>query len=329
MKGLIMMNTPLMAAGIAGGVFLAGAGAAAVGALTLFNRVIPRQEKIRVNLDEFADMAKWEEYKKIIHPNKEWIMSRPMEHITLTARDGITLHGDLISSDEPSDRLLIAFHGYTSCGLSDCSSISSYFIKHGYDALIVDARAHGKSGGDYAGFGILDRYDCMSWIRYINDRFNGEKQIVLYGVSMGGATVLMTSGFSDIPDNVRAVIADCAFTSPYDVFAHVLKKDYKLPPFPIMNINDELCRRKAGYGFNDYSTLEAMRETKIPTLFVHGKNDKFVPVWMTEKNYSACRAPKELLMVENAGHGSSYYENVPLYESKVTEFLGKYVGWSG
>ncbi|MGN1481170.1 alpha/beta hydrolase [Porcipelethomonas sp.] len=318
------MKSLLVAAGIAGGIAAAGC-AAAVGAATLFKRVIPRQDEVRVDLNEMADMAKWEEYKKIIHPNKEWLMQRNMEEVTIRSRDGLTLHGYYFASDNPTDKLVIAFHGYTSCGLNDCSSISAFLLKQGFDCLIVDNRSHGKSDGKYIGFGILDRYDCMSWIKYVNNRFEGKKQILLFGISMGGATVLMASGFPDLPDNVKAVIADCAFTSPYDVFAHILKRDYKMLPFPVMNINDALCRRKAGYGFKDYSTLTAMQTNKCPTLFIHGKDDNFVPTWMSEKNYEVCAAPKELLIVENAGHAASYYENVPLYEKKVSEFLGKYM----
>lgn len=319
------MNSFLAAAGIAGAAVTAGAVGAAAGAVTLFNRVIPRQDELKVDISEMADMEKWEEYKKIIHPNKEWIMQRKMEHIIIRSRDGLALHGDYIPADKPTDRLVIAFHGYTSCGLSDCSSISTYFLKKGYDCIIVDDRAHGKSEGDYIGFGILDRYDCLAWIKYAEKHFESGKNIILYGVSMGAATILMASGFMQFPESVKAIIADCAFTSPYDVFAHILKRDYHLPPFPIMNITDNLCRQKAGYGFSDYSTLTAMKVSRCPILFIHGMEDNFVPVWMTRKNFEACRSPKELLLVPNAGHAASYYENVSLYENAVTGFLNKYI----
>ena len=319
------MNSFLAAAGIAGAAVTAGAVGATVGAATLFNRVIPRQDELKVDISEMADMKKWEEYKKIIHPNKEWLMQHPMKHITIKSRDGLTLHGDYVASDNPIGRLAITCHGYTSCGLSDCASISAFFLKKGYDCLIVDHRAHGKSEGQYIGFGILDRYDCLAWIKYAEKHFESGKNIVLYGVSMGAATVLMASGFLQFPESVKAIIADCAFTSPYDVFAHILKRDYHLPPFPIMNITDNLCRQKAGYGFSDYSTLTAMKCTHCPTLFIHGMEDNFVPTWMSRKNYEACNSPKELLLVPDAGHAASYYENVPLYEEAVSSFLDKYM----
>ncbi len=307
-----------------GAIAAAGAVGSYIGASTLFNRVIPRQDVLKVNLDEMADMAKWEEYKKIIHPRKEWLLQRENEHITIQARDNITLHADYFPADESSDTLVIAHHGYTSCGLNDCPSVCSYFIKKGADCLIVDNRAHGKSEGQYIGFGILDRYDCLQWIKYAAERFGPEKKIILYGISMGGATVLMTAGFPELPENVKAVIADCAFTSPYDVFAHILKRDYHLPSFPVMNINDAMCRKKAGYGFKDYSTLDAMKTVKVPVMFIHGADDDFVPTHMSKDNYAACVTPKDIYIVDNAAHAAAFYENPDLYEQKLTDFLDKY-----
>lgn len=300
--------------------------ACAAGAVTLFNRVIPRQDMLRVDLDEVADMAKWEEYKKVIAPNKEWLFAQELEHITIRARDGLTLHGDFLPAEYQSNKLAICGHGYTGCGLKDCVSIAVFFHRMGYNCLIVDHRAHGKSEGDYIGFGILDRFDMKAWVDCMEKRFEGNAEIVLYGVSMGATIAVMTAGITSLSPLVKAVVADCAFTSPYDVFSHILKRDYHLPPFPIMNINDIMCRRKAGYGFRDYSTLDAVQATGVPILFIHGRDDDFVPVWMSEKNYKMCRSPKDILIVDNAAHAASYYENKEAYEAKVKGFLEKYVG---
>lgn len=300
--------------------------ACTVGAVTLFNRVIPRQDVLRVDLDEMADMAKWEEYKKVIAPNKEWLLAQELKHITIKSRDGLTLHGDFLPSEVQSDKLAICGHGYTGCGLKDCASIAVFFHRMGYNCLIVDHRAHGKSEGDYVGFGILDRFDMKAWVDFMECRFNGNVRIVLYGVSMGATIAIMTAGISSLSPCVKAVVADCAFTSPYDVFAHILKRDYHMPPFPIMNINDMLCRKKAGYGFRDYSTLDAVKSTGIPMLFIHGRDDNFVPLYMSEHNYEACRSPKDIFIVDNAAHAASYYESKEAYEAKVKNFLEKYVG---
>lgn len=121
----------------AAGTAAVGAAVCAVGAVTLFNRVIPRQDVLRVDLDEMADMAKWEEYKKVIAPNKEWLFAQEMEHITIKSRDGLTLHGDFLPAETKSDKLAICGHGYTGCGLKDCVSIAVFFHRMGYNCLIV------------------------------------------------------------------------------------------------------------------------------------------------------------------------------------------------
>ncbi len=319
------MNIPLLIGAVAAGTLVLGAAGAYGGARTLFNRVIPRQDGVKVDMNEMADMQQWEEYKKIILPNKEWLLAQPLEKVSIKARDGITLRAHYLPAAQPSDRLVIGLHGYTSSGLGEFSTHARFYHELGFDCLIVDHRAHGESEGDYVGFGILDRHDCMSWISYLEKRFGGSKRILLHGTSMGASTALMVSGFRELPDSVKGIVSDCAFTSPFDVFSHVLKRDYHMSPFPIMQINDAMCRKKAGYGFKDYSTLTAMEHNRLPVLFIHGANDTFVPTWMTQKNYEACKAPKKMIMVENAGHGASCYENNALYQKEVAEFVESHI----
>ncbi len=135
----------------------------------------------------------------------------------------------------------------------------------------------------------------------------------------------MTLGFKNLPKQVKGAVSDCAFTSPYDVFAHVVKRDYKMQPFPMMNFCNMLSKKKAGYRFRDYSTLTALKETDRPVLLIHGEKDNFVPVWMTEQNYNVCNSPKEKVIVKNAGHGASYYENPKQYEAAISAFVNQWI----
>lgn len=320
-----MKKSPLIiAATSVGGLAAAGTAACFIGARTLFNRVIPRQDGVRVDTSEMAEGEKWERYITTIRAVREKFQQRPSEHVTIKSRDNLTLHGDLFPSEKPTNRIAILFHGYTSCGINDCSNMGEYFMQHGWNSLIVDQRSHGKSEGQWIGFGILDRFDCISWINFVTECFGDDCEVVLFGVSMGASTVLMASGTEGFPTNVKAIISDCAFTSPYDVFTHILRRDYHLPPHPIMDINDRLCRKRAGYGFRDFSTLDAVKKGVCPILFIHGAEDTFVPAYMTEQNYEACTGEKEKLIVENAGHAASLYENRELYQTTVSRFLERY-----
>lgn len=295
-----------------------------IAARKLFDMTIPRQDGVKVDISEMADMNRWEEYKKIIAPRGEWVRSQELEEIYIKARDGIKLHAWYLPAEKSNGRFAVIAHGYTSKGI-DSAAHAYFFHNQGFDVVMPDHRAHGDSEGDYIGFGILDRFDCLSWIEYILKRFGEDTRILLHGTSMGATTVLMASGLSNFPDNVKCIISDCAFTSPYDVFSHILKRDYHIPEFPVMNINSAMCRKKAGYAFNDYSTITAMKRAKCPVLFIHGESDNFVPTRMVYENYEACTAPKEILVVENAGHGASAYENTELYENTEKSFIEKWI----
>ena len=245
-----------------------------------------------------------------------------MEQVFIHSRDGLRLHALYLSADRPSGKLVIFHHGFTSHAV-DNAAHAKFFHEQGYEVLLLDLRAHGESEGKYVGFGILDRYDTLEWIRYAQQRFGNDVKIVLHGTSMGAATVLMALGLEEVQHTVSAVIADCAYTSPAEVFSSVIQKDYHLPPAPIIGLASVYSQKAAGYRLDAYSTLDALKDNRVPVLFVHGKEDKFVPTWMSQKNYDACPSEKRLLLVEGAGHGSSVFENLPLYEQTEKEFLQK------
>ncbi|MER2235766.1 MAG: alpha/beta hydrolase [Candidatus Limivicinus sp.] len=306
---------------------LAGTGvvtglSAGVASIILFRKTVLRPGETSPEIiEEFADVAKMAEYEKKMAPVGEWAAAVPKEDVWIQADDGLRLHAFLIPADVPSKKLVILHHGFTSKAMDNCAH-AKFFHEEGYDVLLLDLRAHGQSEGKYVGFGILDRFDTLRWVRYARERFGEACRIVLHGTSMGAATVLMALGLPEIQNSVSAVIADCAYTSPAEIFAHVMKKDYHVPvAAPIIKMNDLYSKKIAGYRFAEYSTLDALKDDRVPVLFIHGKEDKFVPTWMSEKNFEACPARKRLLLVEHAGHGSSIFENPDLYEKTEREFL--------
>jgi len=294
-------------------------------AIYFFNFTIVRKDKPMVSKNEMGDNDKWEGYLTQIKDGQSWINQRGYEDIYITSKDGLKLHAYYTPCDKPSNKLAICIHGYTSQGFNECPSMAKMYNDLGYSALIVDNRAHGKSEGKYIGFGILDRFDLLNWIDYSLKRWGNNLNIVLHGDSMGASTVLMTSGFNELPNNVKVIVADCGFTSPARVFSHILKRDYHLSAFPLIPLTSILCKIFAGYGFDSYTTLEAMKKTKTPTIFIAGKQDTFVPTFMTQENYDACIAPKELLWIDGAGHAASFFEDNTLVVKKLTEFISKYI----
>lgn len=140
---------------------------------------------------------------------------------------------------------------------------------------------------------------------------------------MGGATVLMTSGL-DLPEQVKGIVSDCAFTSAWDVFSSVLKTTYHMPTFPLMHLSDRMARREAGYGLKECNALDEVKKSHVPTVFIHGDKDTFVPCRMVYDLYEACAAPKELVIVEGASHAESYYKAPEKYLAAVQTWIDRY-----
>ena len=245
----------------------------------------------------------------------------PTEKVDIIGHDRIPLTGRFYHAPEPK-RIIIAMHGWRSSWQMDYGCTAEFYHANNCSVLYPDQRGQNGSGGDHIGFGVLERHDCFAWIKYVVERFGTEIPIYLCGVSMGATTVLMTSGFV-LPENVKGIIADCGFTSPHDIWEHVLDNNLHLSSKITYPIANAICKREAKFDGEEYSTTEALESNDRPVLFIHGSNDGFVPPEMTFRNYMACKAPKELLIVPEAGHGMSYVTDPKSYEKAVKRFFKK------
>lgn len=234
--------------------------------------------------------------------------------------DKLQLHSYVVSQN--SNKWAIVVHGYGGSGKL-MSDKSKYFYDMGYNVLIPDLRGHGKSEGDYIGMGWKDRLDIISWINFIINE-NPNAEIVLHGTSMGAATVLMTSG-ENLPSNVKAIVADCAYTSAWDEFSYQLETYLKVPSSYILNVTNMVTKLKAGYSLKEASALECVKKATVPILYIHGDKDKFVPYSMMDKLYDATNSPKEKLTIEGGEHANSDLVSPFLYWLTVEDFLNQYV----
>ena len=243
------------------------------------------------------------------------------EQVEIIAQDGTELIGHWYCPKN-AKRIIVAMHGWRSTWSQDFGVIAPFWFENDCAVLFAEQRGQGNSGGDYMGFGLLERYDCLDWIRWVNERTEAKLPIYLGGVSMGATTVLMTAGL-ELPENVKGIVADCAFTSPHAIWKHVVESNFHLPYGLYNRAAKDLCRKKIKVTSDSYSTVQAMKNCKIPVLFIHGTDDNFVPIEMTYENYKACSSPKELLIVPGAEHGVSYLVDKEGYEAAVKNFWDK------
>lgn len=253
---------------------------------------------------------------------KQWYEKNPPEEEHITTFDGLNLYAEKYLQPETSHKWAIFAHGFHA-PVSESREYGMYYFEKGYNVLLPMDRANGKSEGKYITMGWIDRIDFLQWIEKIISADN-EAEIVLHGVSMGGATVMMLTG-EKLPANVKCAVEDCGYTDVYSEFSAQAMNVAHLPPFPIVPLSSFFCKLRAGYGFKEASAIRQVRKSVTPTLFIHGTDDTFVPFDMVKENYEAASCEKQLLVVQNAAHTHSKNLEPELYWNTVFQFVEKYM----
>ena len=269
-------------------------------------------EEYKFQLEELyepyrQDMIKWMREARALNP----------ETIKIKSYDGLTLVGKYYEYKKGAP-IEILFHGYRGNGERDLSGGIERCFAIERNAIIVDQRGAGESDGHTITFGIREHRDAIKWAEYASERFGEDAKIILTGVSMGAATVLMAGG-KELPKNVVCILADCGYSTPREIIMKTIK-EMKLPPklmYPLVKLG---ARIFGGFNLDEYSPIEATKSTKIPTIFIHGTNDDFVPYSMSEKMYQECTALKSLVPIEEAGHGLAYPVNKEKYLQALCDF---------
>lgn len=271
------------------------------------------------NTDELLDDEIRRAYRPLVEKGLAYVESHPHEEVSVTSFDSLALRGIYLPIKNPRGCIL-CFHGYRSVGMQDFAPMPEYYQSLGLNVLIVDQRACGKSDGKYTTFGVLERKDVVTWANYLHERLGG-LPLVLDGLSLGSATVMLAAD-QPLPATVCGIIADCGFTSPWDILTHCGKKWFHMPPFPLVYVLSAVSRCLFGYSYRDCSTLTSLQESTLPLLLLHGGDDDFVPTYMSEKNFEASSANyKRKLIVPGAGHGMSYLTDMPRCQKELADFI--------
>ena len=256
-------------------------------------------------------------YDKMLSFMKE-TRDTPCTKAEITSFDGLKLKAKYyeFSPDAPIELLL---HGYRGTSERDlCGAVQRCF-KLGHSAFIVDHRASGQSEGNIISFGVNESKDCLLWIDYILKNMGCDRKIILAGISMGASTAMITAGY-DLPKNVVGVVADCGYTSAKEIIKKVVR-DLKLPAnilYPFIKLGAFIFGQ---FDLDSVSPIKAMGNCKIPVIFFHGKTDDFVPFYMSEQNFNACKSKKQLILTEETGHGLCYITEPTLYIESLEKFF--------
>lgn len=257
--------------------------------------------------------------------HNEWFAYSGFTIVGIQSDDNkeLNLSAYKLMQKEPSNKWVILIHGYRGEALS-MRYYAYHYYEMGFNILMPDLRGHGNSEGDYIGMGWHDSNDILSFINKEILRYDTSARIAIMGVSMGGATTMMTTGL-DLPSNVKVAVEDCGYTNVYEQFKYVLTNTLGLPSQPIMSAASTVARLYTGYNLKKADALTRLRNSKTPTLFIHGDKDDFVPYYMLDEVYNACAAPKQKLTISGAAHAQSAIVHSEVYWTNVKAFISQYI----
>ncbi|WP_461225201.1 alpha/beta hydrolase [Lacticaseibacillus suihuaensis] len=231
----------------------------------------------------------------------------------------LRLAATYVPAKRPTTKAVVVAHGYMGSA-RDMAAKIRLFHDAGYNVLAPDDRGHGRSQGDYIGYGWADRGDYLKWLDRLVARLGSTGRIALYGESMGGATVMYLSG-ETLPRQVRAIVEDCGYTSIEDELAAQAQSQFGIPRYPLVPLVAATASVRAGYNVAAATAIPALRRNTRPILFIHGAEDKFVPTSMAYRNYAAATAKKSLWIVPKAGHAQSFTKHPAEYRKRVLAWL--------
>ena len=288
--------------------------------LVCFLRVFYSPKRKALGLDEF-EIPDGEIYQALSEDIKRWTTEArtlPHEDVSILARDGITLRGKYYEHKKGAITEIL-FHGYRGSGERDLSAGIERCFALGRNALIVDHRGSGRSDGHVISFGVKEKKDALLWIDFAIKRFGKDVKIVLTGISMGAATVLMVEG-EKLPENVKCVLADCPYSSQKEIIKKVIR-EMKLPAnllYPFVKLGAFVF---GGFNLDKETPLDAMAKCTLPTIFIHGTTDDYVPCQMSAELFKACTHPvKKFVEIEGAGHGIAFPTDKEEYITALSAF---------
>ena len=255
-------------------------------------------------------------------------------------------HPDSTRAQKPHN-IAVLVHALSDSDVQTKAFAKDYY-KRGFSVLNVDLRAHGKSGGTYAGLGYVktDAADLCLWLRCLVDRFGTDIRIVLHGISTGAAAVIQCAygilaegtDFNKEKNSVKLVVADSSFFRFSESVRHLL---FLCMPKAFVQRLLFSCAAAAAScinfiinGFTFFAncpgtclqrfsrTNDGMHKTGHCTLLLfHGKADTFVPLKAAHSLYAFAPEPKKLIVTENAAHAESYFFAKDQY---MNEILGAF-----
>ena len=259
----------------------------------------------------------------LVHPGRSAPDRFPQsdyQNVHFTTSDGLVLKGWYVP---PRNGALVIFVDGLNGNRTELLDEADFITAAGYGAFLFDLRNHGESEGNVTTLGLYEVRDVQAAVAFVRQTAGPNLPVALFGHSMGAATVLLAA--VKLPE-VRAVIAESAYSSVEDNIAEGVRGLTGLPPFPFAPLIVFFGEREAGVDIRSVRPLDVVGQiSPRPLLLIHGELDSLILVENSRRLYAAAREPKELYILPNAGHGGFLQAAPQEYPRRILVFLEKYL----
>lgn len=244
-----------------------------------------------------------------------------VQDVSFKSQDGLTLKGWYIPPKNGS--VIIIIHGHAGNRTNQAPD-AALFVQQGYGALLFDLRNSGESEGTLTTFGLQETMDVQGAITFVKAQPGVDpNKIGALGQSMGGATAIMAA--ARYPE-LKATIAESAYTSMEDNITTGVQKLAGLPPFPFAPLIIFWGEWEANMKMSQVRPIDDIASiSPRAILLVHGELDDLIPVENAHQLYAAARDPKALEIIANAGHQDMVAPGGEAYAQTITAFFDKYL----
>ena len=268
---------------------------------------------MRVRPQTLEQARAWQEERLDI----SWYDTIEKMSYTVNSFDGYELHVQLLVNPVKSDNYVIITHGYTDNRIGSLKYAGIY-LDQGFNVMIYDLRGHGENEPSICTYTLRERKDLRDLIKDTKKRFENVKRIGIHGESLGAATSIAVLNYQP---EIDFVVADCPFGDISKVLKDIMKTN-RLPG-GLVEFAGFFIKLRYKVSLKDMKPCESLEGNRIPILFIHGKNDMFIPSYHSEMMVTQTEGLRDLRLVDGASHAYSVFTDRNAYSGYIREFLSE------
>lgn len=259
-----------------------------------------------------------------IESDKKAFENRDYKEVTIFCRDEFHLSGRLyIAPNGKGKKSVILCHEFQSIPETDFGAAFRMYSELNYNILLIDHRAHGKSEGKYSSMGIAESFDITDWCKWLEMCFGTECDIIIHGISMGAYAAVVAGANPEMPQNVKAIIAEGVYPHVFSVAFRNAEKNVAFLSKPFIAFTNAFFRNHVGFDMRDLSLFTVAKSVRIPVLFIHSENDSVSLCSDAENIRQRIPVKTEFVKIKKAPHRTCFAKEEKLCSDSVKSFIGE------